>query len=165
MIDAAFVRHWSERYPLGTHEVHLFDVVGPAVRGRGGYLRTGFDAVGTWKSPRSTFYLARNDDADVLDLTESALTAPLRLRHRVLGLLHGVGTPMASALLSVALPEEHTVMDSRAVETLRAHGLLAPGWPTYPVHPGVCQDVARSTGATLRELDRALWNRSKAQRT
>ena len=161
-IDADFIAYWSRRYPLGNAETRLFEEVGPSVADRGYYLRDELVRVCRWKSPRSASYVGRNSDEDIEDVSRLAFRAPERLRHRVLGLLGGVGTPMASALLTVAFPGRFTVIDYRALETLRAHGESDEGWPTYGDYLAVCRRLA-GADTTLRSLDRALWQWSKEQ--
>lgn len=161
-IDAAWVKRWSERYPVAA-EVTLFNELGPLIAARGYYTREEFMQVELWKSKRAKPYLARNSDADIEDITRLALTAPERLRHRVLDLLSGVGIPMASALLTVAYPYRFTVIDYRAIETLSAYRDLEGGWPSYSRYRALCGDIASRSNTDLRTLDRALWQWSKEQ--
>ncbi len=159
-IDAEWVKRWSDRYPTAA-EAELFDELGPAVAARGYYTRDELMQVGEWKSPRAKSYLARNPDSDIEDISRLALAAPERLRHRILVLLGGVGIPMASALLTVADPYRFTVIDYRAIETLRAYGELDVRWPSYSSYRALCRDLADRTATDLRTLDRALWQWSK----
>ncbi|WP_330441091.1 hypothetical protein OHB44_15530 [Micromonospora sp. NBC_00821] len=161
-ITREFVQTWSRRYEVSERENDVFGRVGPAVAARGYYDRSDLLEVVRWKSPRSTTYVARNSDCDIADLTRMALAAPQRLRHRILGLLDGVGVPIASALLTVCEPSVFTVIDYRAIETLRAHGELDSS-PSYTLYLQVCSELARRVGADLRTLDRALWQWSKMQ--
>jgi hypothetical protein len=161
-IDADFVSYWADRYPLVYHEQRLFSDVRRDVAKRGYYLREEALAVVGWKSPRSRTYFGRNLGEDIEGLTRLALQAPDHLRHRVLGLLDGVGDPVASALLAVACPDRFTVMDFRAIETLQAHGELKTDQPGYVAYLDVCRRVAETAAASdLRRLDRALWQWSK----
>jgi thermostable 8-oxoguanine DNA glycosylase len=80
--------------------------------------------------------------------------------------VHGIGLPIASAILSICYPDEFTVLDYRAWESLQQLGVAAlPGrFPdntsTYLQYCQVCQGLARRMGLSLRDLDRALWARS-----
>lgn len=161
-ISAEFVQRWSELYPT-EKDRPLFEQVGPAVVARGYYSRDDFLAVGRWKSARSLSYLERNSDNDIKDVTRMALAAPERLRYRILGVLHGVGEKMASALLTVPYPEQFTVADYRAIETLRAHGELDGQPSDYVAYLRLCRELASRVGTDLRTLDRALWQWSKAR--
>jgi hypothetical protein len=162
-IKKAFVAQWSRRYlaELPAVEVDLLDRVGPAVAARGHYERDEFLAVGRWKSPRPGKHLAANVDDDIVDLTGIALAAPIRLQHRILTLLHGVQVPMATALLAVALPDRHTIFDIRGAEALERIGAW-DGQGGYPAYRQASVRVATALGVSLRTLDRALWQWSKA---
>ncbi|MEV4119970.1 hypothetical protein [Micromonospora sp. NPDC049645] len=161
-ITSEFVLFWSERYRVRPRERDVFGRVGPAVAERGYYNRDDLLDVVRWKSPRSTTYIGRNSDSDIKELTRIALAAPERLQHRVLCLLEGVGVPIASALLTVWEPSIFTVIDYRAIETLRAQGELDRE-PDYTHYLQVCAALTKRVGTDLRTLDRALWQWSKDQ--
>jgi hypothetical protein len=165
VVDRRFVDHWAGRYVADTSktERELFDEVGPRARRRGFYTRDELMLVGEWKSPRARPRLASNSDEDVEDVTRLAFEAPDRFRHCVLEFLAGVGTPIASALLAVWHPDEHTVFDVRASGALRALGELAPD-ATYLAYVEQCRSVAARIDVSLRDLDRALWTWDKAGR-
>jgi len=162
-IDAEFVAHWSGQYQPKALENKLFNEVGPLVAERGHFSRNEFLQVGSWKSQRSATYMKRNSNDDIEDITRLAMGAPERLRHRILDLLKGVGTGMASALLAVADPDAFTVIDYRAIETLQQHGELGSEWPSYGHYRQRCRQIADQLDTDLRTLDRALWQWSKEQ--
>ncbi|MGY1825955.1 hypothetical protein [Blastococcus sp. SYSU DS0541] len=155
-ITREFADTWSARYATD-YDHQVLKVIGPAVAERDFYTRDEFLAVCRWKTRRTTRSVATNTAEDVQDLTETALAAPERLRHRILALLAGVRTPTASALLMVADPKQFTVIDYRSVEALQAHGELGPGWPGYVDYLERCRAIAHAVGTDLRQLDRALW--------
>ncbi|RAN96518.1 hypothetical protein [Micromonospora noduli] len=159
-ITKEFVQRWSGRYQVKQREFDVFGRIGPVVVNRGYYNRRDLLEVVRWKSPRSTTYVDRNSDSDIEDVTRMALAAPQRLRHRVLSLLNGVGVPIASALLTVCEPSVFTVIDYRAIETLRAHGELGRR-SSYTRYLEVCSALADRVETDLRTLDRALWQWSK----
>jgi hypothetical protein len=68
---------------------------------------------------------------------------------------------MASALLMAWNPDQHTVIDRRAVKSLVAHEEIpnpAPNlYPPYLDYLAVCQEVSRRCGRCLRKVDHALW--------
>ncbi len=122
--DQEFVRYWSGRYlasELGTRELQLLNEIGPTVAQRGYLTSPELGEIGRWKAVRATGYLAKNEPEMVEDVTRVAFAhdSPERLRHRILGLLTGVGDPMASAILTIWKPEAHTVLDYRAVDALQ----------------------------------------------
>lgn len=168
MLDHDFVAKWSQRYAVNDLERRLLDEVGPAVADHGYFERDELRQVGEWKSPRVRPRLAANPADDVIDVTRTALAAPERLQHRILGLLRGVGDPMASALLTVWAPDRHTVLDFRATEALdefHRRGALSEPAPThttgalpdYVEYLRLCRAIAGRIGVSLRDLDRALW--------
>jgi len=176
--DMNFVRYWSGRYraeELSDREQEIFEQVGPAAARRGYLTSDDLAKIGRWKTQRATSYLARNEPSLVEDVTRIAFApqTPDRLRHRILGLLAGVGPPMASAILTVWRPDEHTVLDYRVVEALqelRNRGVLnsdAPGGSRRAL-PGYCaylqayRPIADELSANYRDLDRALWKWHKA---
>lgn len=140
-------------------EVRLLEEVHPVVAERGHLTRDELIDIASWKSRRTSSLIARNTEADVVDITRTAFAAPDRLRHRVLTLLHGVQVPMASAVLTVWQPDRYTVIDRRAVASLRRLGLWTDHdhWPSYPTYCDLCVDEAARLGVDLRTLDRALW--------
>lgn len=157
-----FIRQWSSAYEAGMpeEEIRLFDVVGPAVRARGHFEPEELRAATAWKTKRSRSRVARNSDDDIRDITRTALAAPERLQHRILCLLSGVQVATATALLAVALPDRHTVMDVRSIEALRRLDEW-DGAGGYPAYLEVCRRLAADAGVDLRTLDRALWRWSK----
>ena len=75
--------------------------------------------------------------------------------------LHGVGVPVASALLHFAFPERYPILDFRALATLgdtRRRTQYSPDfWESYVTR---CRDLARVAGVSLRDFDKALWQNS-----
>ena len=163
-IDAAFVQHWSAQYPPNGDD-RVLGEVHPAVQRQRHYTKADADVVVRWKSRRSTGYLKDNTDDDVRAISEMALNGPPHLAHRVLHVLHGVGVPVASALLTVYDPTRFTIIDRYALRALRAHGEWNDHkrWPAYPAYVELCSGIARRCGTDLRSLDRALWSWGAAQ--
>ncbi|MGD0247336.1 MAG: hypothetical protein ABSB59_44420, partial [Streptosporangiaceae bacterium] len=176
--DMSFVRYWSDRYRaegLSSLEDDIFGQVGPAAARRGYLTSDDLARIGRWKTQRAKSYLARNEPSLVEDVTRIAFApqTPDRLRHRILALLAGVGHPMASAILTVWRPDEHTVLDYRVVAALQElgnRGVLnsdAPGGsgqalPGYWAYLQAYRPIANNIGANYRDLDRALWKWHKA---
>lgn len=160
-IGKDWIDYWSTppRYPAGKDDV--LNSVGPWVREHKCYDRQRFLLVGKWKSRRVQGWMSRNTDEDIREITSMALAAPLPYQHRILTLLHGVAVPMASSLLMAWNPDEHTVIDVRAVTSLVAHAEIAdpgPGnYPPYMEYLDVCQAISKRCRRSLRVLDRALY--------
>jgi hypothetical protein len=162
LITVEWVQQWAheyERHELGALEQRLFDTTGPAVADRGYFTRDEFISVGKWKASRATGTMNRNTDEDIEDVTRMALAAPLRLRHRVLTVLAGVQRPMASALLTVWRPTEHTVIDRYLIGALKRLELITEDDITYVAYLELCRSLVDRLGndTSLRDLDRALW--------
>ena len=124
-------------------------------------IRDSFLRVGAWKSPRPKKSMASNTDEMIHDVSATALAAPLSIQHRILMILNGVSVPMASSLLMVWHPDEHTVIDVRAVRSLVAHeGMSDPGegkYPPYVEYLALCKEIGQRCNRSLRVLDRALY--------
>lgn len=154
-------------------DAELFD---PAfrepIRHRGWMTRDELLAVGRWKAVRATGHM-NTEDADVRTVTAAAFAQfDPWVANWTLRSMSGVGTPMASAILTVFDPSTFTVIDRRAVATLaqldyRALGMPRPDWldrpqPTtsswvYREYVFLCRSISRELGVELRDLDRALW--------
>ena len=85
-----------------------------------------------------------------------AFAAPERLQHRVLTPLSGVRVPTANALLAVAFPDRHTIIDFRSTEALKRLRMW-DGTGGYLTYLEVCSRLAGRLDSDLRTLDRALW--------
>lgn len=161
-ITAAFVVEWAGRYVsnMGSVEPELFETLGPGVAARGFYEPEELAKVARWKTPRSQRKIQQNEPDDVRDVTSMAFSAPERLQHRVLTMLDGVRVATATALLTVAFPDRHTVIDFRSTEALHLLGEW-DGAGGYVAYLRVCRRLANELEVDLRTLDRALWRWSK----
>ena len=164
-LDAAFIKAWAKKYPLGRREGRLFDEVSAAVAAQGHFTKEQFLEVGDWKSPRSKGRMMSNPPEDVQELTRMALGCSPHLRIRVLSVLAGVGRGIASALLTVWQPKAFTVIDWRAIESLRYFGYFSEYSDQVPYqhYLDVCCGVAKASRVDLRTLDRALWTFSQIE--
>lgn len=161
-IDRSFVLTWSARYEqyMGSTEPKLLDEVGPTAAARGHYEPDEFAEVARWKTPRSRPGILANSDIDICQITAMAFTASEPVQHRALTLLKGVGVPTATALLAVAFPDRHTIIDVRSTESLRRLDEW-DGRGGYLTYLDVCRGIATRLEVNLRALDRALWQWSK----
>jgi hypothetical protein len=168
--DKNFVADWASRYKVDDLERELLGPVSRAVNARGYLIGDELTKIGRWKATRSTGYLAKNDEGFVSDVTAVAFaeTTPDSIRHRILAILDGVGSPMASAILTVWQTDRFTVLDFRVVEALQRLtqlgllGFLAPegrrgALPGYGAYMAVYRLLADRLGVPYRELDQALW--------
>ena len=179
--DRAFIERWRARYFSESRpsqiedEEELLTRVGPAIRQRGYYTVAELRRVNRWKLPteRNRRWLAQNSHHRVRAVTTRALAAPEALQLYTLQLLHGVSAAVASALLIFPFPDVHTVIDfrvARALEALDQAGQLPDellwrqrpprdnSWlPPYPAYLDACRQLAAHLNASLRDVDRALW--------
>ena len=161
-IGKSFVLTWAALYEqrMGSTEPWLLDNVGPVAAARGHYEPEEFTAVARWKTPRSRPAIAANSGSDIRQITAMAFAAPESLQHRALTLLQGVGVPTATALLAVAFPDRHTIIDVRSTGSLDRFGEW-DGQGGYSRYLDACRGLATRLDVALRILDRALWQWSK----
>ena len=149
---------------FGSPDESRFLAVGTAARARGHYTREAFIEVCSWKTPRSRPRVAANSEAAIAEATGRALAATDEAtRFAALLGLSGVGAPTASTLLYCVFPDDYPILDVRALESL---GVKARS--TYPMafwlaYLETCRALARTTGVSIRTLDKALWQYSKEQ--
>jgi len=123
----------------------------------GDYSREHLRIIVNWKSPRRAALIDDNTDGDIAVALQFAatLTTPEAMAIAVLTALHGVGIPMASAVLTAINPNRYTVLDYRALESL---GIT--NWSEtvsfYVAYLEACRALAARHETSLRNLDRAL---------
>jgi hypothetical protein len=136
---------------------------GRRIRG-GEYTRENLSEIFEWKTEgRGRSRLLRNTDEEIADALSLAVNARTeRAAIAVLTGLHGVGVPVASAVLTAIDPERYTVIDFRALEALSSK---SPDRSVsfYLYYLDACRKLAKEHRATLRDLDRALWQWSDEQ--
>ncbi|MDP8922050.1 MAG: hypothetical protein M3O34_04140 [Chloroflexota bacterium] len=128
-------------------------------------------AVIDWKWPagKTKKHAAKNGVEKVASVTGKAFAArdPIEAVRTLRG-LHGVGVPMASAILTSFDPLRFTVLDVRAWNALKLLRLLdqlelaefdgrLDEPETYAAYLQGCVRLADDAGVSLRSLDRCLW--------
>src|SRR5512141_628239 len=90
--------------------------------GRRGYMTNAeLEKVCGWKSPRVMKRVRRNSPDAVRDITRAAFSCRSELDTiKTLITLHGVGIPMASAILMFTYPRRYPVIDIRGWQLLHA---------------------------------------------
>ena len=73
-----------------------------------------------------------------------------------------IGLPMASAILAVCYPDDFTVVDYRAIVSLKSLGQVVLSNPSenllaYLAYNQICKERAIEVGCSLRNFDRYLW--------
>jgi hypothetical protein len=172
-LDRVFVQEFSTIYDkteLSITECALFGETSLRLQARGEYEYEEFLAVCNWKTPRTQSLVQSNSRETVSEVTQMAFSCSEDLRAPVLSLLRGVGTPTASALLTVWKPTIYTILDVRVLDAMPhlSHPLLAqesiPALrKSYSRYLGLMRKVSRDLGCDLRSLDKALWTFDKTR--
>lgn len=118
--------------------------------------------IAVWKAARVKGYVNKNDKQYVKDVTQVSLsTKNEKLKIEILTLLNGVQIRMASAILFFCFPEQYTVMDYRAWDSLKAldkiNGEIGDTFECWQKYNEICREIAKQNGVSLRKLDKALW--------
>lgn len=158
MITRTWIEAWAGEYDSEYDENRIAPILG---KRRPSYKDV--ERAYRWKNARGIRFFEGNDPRNVtrrvrraLDLQDEA-----KALATLMG-LRGVKARVASAILAVFRPERYTVMDWRAWETLRQHGLLSDledkSWQAaWPGYLAVCRRIKERNGVSFRDLDRALW--------
>ena len=154
------IPYWAAHYDAAYDAAVA--ALAPAARARGFLTGDELRQLGRWKSPRIGHHLAANDSTYVEAVTAAALSTPSeQLRLEVLTLLSGVGWPMASVILHWCHADPYPILDFRALWSLGLDPLPRYDFALWQAYSGHCRELAAAAGATMRELDRALWQYSK----
>ncbi len=129
----------------------------------GNYGRENLKVIVRWKSARKIRFIDDNTGAQIANALRFACDArtPERSAIETLDRLHGVGVPMASAILTTIHPGKCTVIDVRALESLGVLKYPSGSVDYYLSYLCKCRDLAHKYRVDLRTLDRALWQWSK----
>ncbi len=112
------------------------------VYARGAFTRAQFRLMCRWKSPRARHLWETNSPARIRAVSRAVLaTRSERRRMELLTGLHGVGIPIASAILTLIDPRRYGVLDIRAWQLLfslrsvttnaRGQGFTIAQWEQY----------------------------------
>jgi hypothetical protein len=135
------------------------------VRRRGYMTKAELLKICAWKSPRARPLCAKNTASRVRRRSREALSARgERERFEALTSLHGVGAPMASAILTLTDPRRYGVLDIRAwrmlyelgaVQTKQAGaGFTLGDWLQYLT---MLRGYAKELGVSVRQVEYALF--------
>jgi len=123
-----------------------------------------FIALRKWKSTMGLKTAEKNSPEFVEEATRFALSAKTEeARVEVLRTLKGVDYPVASVILHFAFPDQYSILDFRAIESL---GWDAPKHQAYDFQYWMrytfrIREIASQTGLPIRTIDKALWEYSK----
>lgn len=155
------IKTWASRYQVPVEENRLIDVEVPKVRSRGHIARSQFLRLCRWKTPRSAPACRRNSESLVIEATRVALGARSEeLKIGALRVLAGVEWPTASVILHLCDRAPYPILDVRALWSV---GISPP--PSYSFafwwsYTEFVRSIARRSGCTMRDVDRALWQYS-----
>ena len=122
--------------------------------------------VAKWKSYPIPFverHIKRNEETHVKEVTESALSIDNESAIAPLTMLHGVGFPVASAVLHFFHKDHYPILDRWALWAARSNEgdpasvpvtLKYELWKEYVTF---CRKIAQENGVPMRTLDRAMW--------
>jgi hypothetical protein len=134
---------------------------------RRGYLtKEELEKVCAWKSPRVMKQVRRNTPAAVRNVTRTAFSCTSELdKIETLLTLHGVGIPMASAILMFTCPRRYPVIDIRGWQLLHAMKAVQENERGVNLTPEqwvefleIARSHARRLGVTTRDVQRALFH-------
>ena len=129
-----------------------------AARRRGNMVSDDLRAVARWKYPgrRLINLIGKNTPEEVTEITRVSFSATSeRLRIGALLAFHGVGWPMASAILHFTFPAHYPMLDVRVMRTIDGpRGYSFDRWIQFTEF---CLEASVEYGVTMRDLDRALW--------
>lgn len=150
-----------ERVETTPLEQHLFEEVGPRIRAAGHAVKEALADVVRWRAQRASGFVARNDPAEVVEITHLAFGEDVsdRVRLKLLTLLDGMAERTASVLLAMWDPQRYVPWDERTAGVLVEAGLLTesalPGaWPGFL---GAVASLAQESGLSSRDVEKALF--------
>jgi hypothetical protein len=128
----------------------------------GNYTRENLNVIVRWKSTRRAALIDDNTDAEIAKALRFAadIRTSEKLAVEILDALHGVGVPVASAILTTIHPTKYTVIDFRALESLGV-SKWNQSVDFYLSYLRACSALAVKHKVSLRTLDRALWQWSR----
>ncbi len=157
------IEHWAERYEYD--DKAALSVFG-AVKQRGFLIKDEFIAICHWKSPRTQPRCRTNSADFIRDVTHCALSTPSdQLRIEVLTLLRGVSWPTASVILHFFHSDPYPIVDYRALWSLNHDVPKQYDFQFWQKYTEFCRSLVQQANASMRILDRALWQYSKENQT
>jgi thermostable 8-oxoguanine DNA glycosylase len=156
------IGHWAAKYGDAMDDA-VPTAVGVAAKERGYLEKAEFLRVARWKTARSKSLCASNPPEFVREITTVALaTRNERLAIEVLTLLRGVSWPTASVFLHFCSPRRYPILDFRALWSLSCDATAADyDFGLWQAYVEQTREIAKASGVSMRELDRALWAYSK----
>ena len=129
----------------------------------GNFSRENLNVIVGWKMEgvhltRVMSYVDQNADADIAHALNLAITARTEAEAiEVLDRLHGVGVPVASAIMTTINPLRYTIIDIYALRSLGVSDAPTDSVDYYLAYLRKCRELAQQFNISLRTLDHALW--------
>ena len=134
---------------------------GRRIREECDYTLENLMAIVEWKSGRRKALVGSNDQSEIEDALQTMVGCKKdRTRIATLVGLCGVAVPMGSAILTAFDPEQYTVIDVRALQSLQV-SKPSPTIDLYLCYLDFCRETSKRLKVSLRKLDKALWQQSK----
>lgn len=137
-----------------------------AARKRGWLTRAELIKICRWKSARAIRQIRRNQARTVSKVTKAAFsTRSEQKRISLLTSLHGVGVPMASAILTLTNPSRYGVIDIRVWQLLYTMGAVTTnadgvgfGFREWCRFLMIIRYFAKKYKVTARDVERTLFH-------
>lgn len=156
--------HFAAQYKLNALELVVIGMK-KAVAEQGFLSGEQLYQVARWKAARSAEHVLKNSESYVRETTRFALAATdERFRIEALTVLDGVLWPSASVILHLYHNDRYPILDFRALESLGEPVPKQYDFQFWWKYVQFCRKLASKHGMEMRELDRALWQYSKAKR-
>lgn len=129
----------------------------------GDFNRENLNVIVRWKMEgvhltRVMSYVDQNTEADIDHALSSAVSAGTeREAIEVLDRLHGVGVPVASAIMTTIDPVRYTIIDIYALRSFGISDAPTNSVDYYLTYLRKCRELAQQLKISLRTLDHALW--------
>jgi len=152
-------------------EQYLFDDINKSFHKNHKLTHEEFFTIIAWKRKASAIKIARGwKGLDVESITgEIYCKSDDKDKLDILDNISGIGVAIASAILTVCYPEKFTILDYRALNSLRkkeSDRCSDANFPKkaeyfkisdYVKYNNICKDVWVKYCSSLRDFDRALW--------
>lgn len=115
-----------------------------------------------WKSPRPKRFYQKNPEDIIKEITTYSFNSNNDIvATKILTVLEGVNTPVASSILHFCHPKSFPIIDFRALWTLGIEDFNSSSIDLWIEYVDFTRQLANELNLTMRELDRGLWYYSK----
>ena len=157
------IEKWADGFSDASDSV-IERAIAPAARQQGYLMRGQFLVMAEWKSPRSRSRCEKNDAEYVEEVTRAALSSKNeRFKVQALRLLDGVEWPTASVILHFCDRGRYPILDVRALWSAGLDATPSYGFPLWMEYTEFLRGISTDAGVSMRTLDKALWQYSKAK--